>query len=76
MDDTPAESIKMTRTTADSLPLRERAAYSLAEVAQLTGLARRTIQDAVSRGELKAVRRCRRWIVRRESLQSWLSADE
>ena len=61
--------------TVETLPLRERAAYSLAEVAQLTGLARRTVQDAVSRGELQAVRRCGRWMVRKESLDSWLSAD-
>lgn len=59
--------------TQPVLPLRERAAYSLAEVSQLTGIPRRTLQDEISRGTLEAVYRCRRWIIRREALAAWLS---
>lgn len=54
-------------------PSAERLAYPLSEAAQLCGIPRRTLQDAYSRGEFRAVKRCGKLIVTRKELLRWLS---
>lgn len=51
----------------------ERIAYTIDQAAEAVGLARNTIRDAVSRGELRAVKRCGRWLIKRDSLLRWLA---
>ncbi len=51
----------------------DRLAYSIDDAAAATGLPRNTLRDAVSRGELPAVKRCGRWLIRRDALLRWLS---
>lgn len=51
----------------------DRLAYSIDDAATATGLPRNTLRDAVSRGELPAVKRCGRWLIRRDALLRWLS---
>ena len=51
----------------------ERIAYTIEQAAEAVGLARNTIRDAVSRGELRAVKRCGRWLIKRDSLLRWLA---
>ncbi len=62
-------------TETQSVPANERLAYTLAEAAQAIGIPKRTLQDAHSRGEFRAVKRCGRWIVTRTELLRWLSDD-
>lgn len=56
-----------------SLPPSDRLAYSIDQAAAATGLPRNTLRDAVSRGELPAVKRCGRWLIRRDALLRWLA---
>lgn len=51
----------------------ERIAYTIDQAAEAIGLARNTIRDAVSRGELRAVKRCGKWLIRRDTLLRWLA---
>lgn len=51
----------------------ERIAYTIDQAAEAVGLARNTIRDAVSRGELRAVKRCGKWLIKRETLLRWLA---
>lgn len=51
----------------------DRIAYSIDDAAAATGLPRNTLRDAVSRGELPAVKRCGRWLIKRDALMRWLS---
>ena len=54
----------------------ERLAYDLAAAADAIGLPKRTLQDALSRGEFRAKKRCGRWMVTRAELLRWLTSDE
>lgn len=45
---------------------------SPAEVAQICGLSRRAVYDAIARGELKAFRICTRLRISRAALADWL----
>lgn len=49
-----------------------RLAYTIDEAAPLVGLNRNTLRDAISRGELKAVKRGMRWMIRKDLLLKWL----
>lgn len=60
-------------STLASLPTVERIAFTIDEAAAATGLPRNTLRDAVSRGELRAVKRCSRWIIKRTDLLQWLT---
>lgn len=51
----------------------ERLSYTMREAAEVVGLPRSTLDDARSRGEFKAVKRCSRWMVTRAELLRWLS---
>lgn len=53
-------------------PLHDRLAYSLADASKAVGIPKRTLHDALSRGEFPAVRRCGRWMVKRADLVRWL----
>lgn len=61
------------REALATLPPKERLAYTLAEAAALCGLPKSTLRDAHSRGEFRAVLRCRKWLVTRDELVRWLS---
>ncbi len=45
------------------------------QVAQLCGLSRRAVYDAIKRGELPAVRLCSRLRVRRDDLERWFATS-
>ena len=45
---------------------------SVEQVAEFCGLSRKAIYRAIERGELRATKRCSRWRVWREDLDSWL----
>jgi len=47
---------------------------SAEEVATLCGYSRKAIYRAIERGELRATKRCSRWRIRPEDLESWLDA--
>lgn len=49
-----------------------RIAYTIREAAELVGLPRSTLDDARSRGEFRAVKRCSKWLVTRTELLRWL----
>lgn len=51
----------------------ERIAYTIDQAAEAIGIPRNTLRDRVSSGELPAVRRCGRWLIRRDDLLRWLS---
>jgi len=51
----------------------ERLAYTIDSAAAAVGLHRNTLRDAVSRGELPAVKRCGKWLITRSALVRWLS---
>ena len=51
----------------------ERIAFTIDQAAAAVGLPRNTIRDAVSRGELAAVKRCGKWLIKRDSLLRWLA---
>jgi hypothetical protein len=53
----------------------DRIAYPIAEAARVVGLPRNTLDDARSRGEFKAVKRCGKWMVTRAELLRWLDAQ-
>lgn len=73
MDNNELEAI-VDRAVKKTLELRQddRLAYTIDEAAPLVGLPRNTLRDAVSRGELKAVKRGKRWMIRRDLLLKWL----
>lgn len=79
MPTAPSELAELARlavheTLATIRPLNaERLAYSLAEAADVIGIPKRTLQDAQSRGEFKATKRCGRWMVTRAELLRWLT---
>ena len=47
---------------------------SAEEVATLCGYSRKAIYRAIERGELRATKRCSRWRIRPEDVESWLDA--
>lgn len=55
--------------------LANRLAYTFTEAARLVGLARNTFRDAHSRGEFKARKSGKRWLVSRRELLRWLESD-
>ncbi len=57
---------------AAALARVDRIAYTLDQAAEAVGLPRNTLRDAMSRGELPAVKRCGRWLIRRTDLMRWL----
>ena len=58
---------------ASKLPV-ERLAYTIDQAAAAVGLKRNTLRDRVSSGELPAVKRCGRWLIRRVDLERWLES--
>ena len=63
----------MPHARAADVPIEHRAAYSLAEVAGLTGLSISGLYVLISRGQLQSVRVGGRRLVRREDLDAFLS---
>ncbi len=59
--------------TIAALPKSDRLAYTIAEAAAAIGLPRSTLRDHVSSGELKASKRCGKWLILREDLIRWIS---
>lgn len=51
----------------------DRVAYTIDDAAAAIGIPRNTLRDCVSSGELPAVKRCNRWLIRRDDLLRWLS---
>lgn len=51
----------------------DRIAYTIDQAAEAVGIHRNTMRDAVSRGELRAVKRGRRWLISREALVRWVT---
>lgn len=58
---------------SETIEPTQRLAYTLAEAAELCGLPKSTLRNAHSRGEFRAVKRCRKWLVRRDELLRWLT---
>jgi len=56
-----------------SIVSSNRLAYTIDDAAAALGLPRNTLRDAVSRGELPAVKRCGKWLIKRADLLRWLS---
>lgn len=52
----------------------DRIAYSITEAAALVGLPRNTLRDRISRGEIRAVKRCGKWLIKRDTLLRWLES--
>lgn len=48
------------------------AAYTVATLAQETGLSTRAIRGAIERGELPAVKRGRRWLIDASAVAAWI----
>lgn len=65
------------RTVAETLrnapPTSPPVAYTIQQAARAVGLPANTLRDRVASGELPAVKRCRRWLIRREDLLAWLA---
>lgn len=57
---------------AQMRPRVSRRAYTLADLAEATGLPVSSLQNVVSRGEIPAVKRCGKWLVRAEDVERWL----
>lgn len=51
----------------------ERLAFTIDQAASAVGLPRSTLRDRVASGELPAVKRCGKWLIRRADLLRWLS---
>lgn len=60
-------------STLAELPAVDRLAYTLDEAAAAIGIPRNTLRDRVSSGELPAVKRCGKWLIKRTDLLRWLS---
>jgi excisionase family DNA binding protein len=74
MTDDTKELIR--ETVRETLDLRatERLGYTVDAAAEALGLNPHVIREAISRGELKARKRGRYWLIRRDYLEQWLSA--
>lgn len=59
--------------TLAQLNAPERIAYTIDQAAEAIGLPRNTLRDRVSSGELRAVKRCGKWLILRADLLRWLS---
>lgn len=63
-----AQSIAELATTTN-----DRVSYTIDQAAAAVGVPRNTLRDRVSSGELPAVFRCGRWLIRRDDLLRWLA---
>jgi len=61
---------------ARQVPIDAKAAWSLDDTALSTTLSKRTIQDAIYRGELPCIRVGRRVLLLPESVREWLVSRE
>jgi len=72
-----SETVQLVRSavaqTLAALPKVDRIAYTIDQAAEAIGLPRNTVRDRVSSGELRAVKRCGKWLILREDLLRWLS---
>ena len=72
-----SETVQLVRSavaqTLAALPKNDRIAYTIDQAAEAIGLPRNTVRDRVSSGELRAVKRCGKWLILREDLLRWLS---
>jgi len=72
-----SETVQLVRSavaqTLAALPKIDRIAYTIDQAAEAIGLPRNTVRDRVSSGELRAVKRCGKWLILREDLLRWLS---
>ena len=58
--------------TIDAKP-SDRLGYTIKGAAAAVGLSPGVIRDAISRGEISAVKRGRYWMIRREAMIRWLT---
>lgn len=59
--------------TLAALPKSDRIAFTIDQAAEAIGLPRNTVRDRVSSGEIRAVKRCGKWLILRADLLQWLS---
>ena len=64
----------MPHARVTGVPIQDRVAYSLAEVAALTGLSISGLYLLINRGQLQSVRVGGRQLVRRDDLDAFLGA--
>ncbi|MDX1969767.1 MAG: helix-turn-helix domain-containing protein [Planctomycetaceae bacterium] len=55
-------------------PLADRLTWSLKDAARSTGLSIRTLQSAISRGDLAAIRVGRRVLLSPDAVRAWLAS--
>lgn len=55
-----------------SPPIRNQIAFTAEQAAEACGLPYASILNAIDDGELKAAKRRRKWMIRREALMRWL----
>lgn len=60
---------------AEAIPPAEKLAWSVHEAARVVGLSARTLQVAISRGELKRVKVGRRTLLRPEDVRAWIDSQ-
>lgn len=71
----PRNSSKLERQqSGNAWPHIEKLSFTIPEVAQVSGLGRTSIYDAIKTGALKSVRVCGRRLVLRPDLEAFLSA--
>ena len=70
-----AETIALVRSVVAQVLSEHgnRIAYTIDQAAEAVGLPRNTLRDCVSSGQLRAVKRCGRWMITRTDLLRWLS---
>lgn len=59
--------------TLAELGSTDRLAYTIDQAAEAVGLPRNTLRDRVASGEIPAVKRAGKWLIRKADLLKWLS---
>lgn len=69
----PLHRDRSARRRASDKPAPERAVYTVAEVAELLGLALRNVYPMVKTGQIPARRMGGRWVIPKERFNAWLN---